>query len=76
MKIIEQIEPKDEKKKKFDTNTLSNDLQELSGETTISGFNDMSKNIRDAQKLVEQEQTKENSIWGKDDEGWGVDDDW
>lgn len=70
------IEPKDEKKKKFDTNTLSNDLQELSGETTISRFNDMSKNIRDAQKLVEQEQTNENSIWGKDDEGWGVDDDW
>ena len=70
------IEPKDEKKKKFDTNSLANDLQELSGEVTISGFNEMSQNIRDVQNIVEQEQIMEDSIWGKDDEGWGVDDDW
>jgi len=69
-------EPKDEKRKKFDTSTLSDDLQELSSETAISGFNDMSQNIKVAQRLAKQEQTMEDSIWGKDDEGWGVDDDW
>jgi hypothetical protein len=70
------IEPKDEKKKKFDANALEYDLHELSSETAISGFNDMSQNIKDAQRIAEQEQTMEDSIWGKDDEGWGVDDDW
>lgn len=70
------IEPKEEKKKKFNSSTLGDDLQELSSETAISGFNDMSQNIKDAQRLVEQEQAKEDSIWGKEDEGWGVDDDW
>ena len=68
------IEPKDEKKK-FNESTLGDDLQELSSETTISGFNEMSKNLRNAQRLAEQEKVKEDDIWGKEDEGWGVDDD-
>lgn len=59
------------KKEKFDESTLNSDLQELSGEATISGFNEMSKSIRD-----EQAQTIEDTRWGKDDDGWGVDDDW
>ena len=67
--IIEK--PKSEKKEKFDESTLNSDLQELSGEATISGFNEMSKSIRD-----EQAQTIEDTRWGKDDDGWGVDDDW
>lgn len=58
------------------SSTLGDDLQELSGETAISGFNNMSQNIKDAQRLAEQEQAKEDSVWGKEDEGWGVDDDW
>lgn len=70
------IEPIDEKKKKFNSSTLGDDLQELSSETDISGFNDMSQNIKDAQRLAEQEQAMEDSTWGKEDEGWGVDDDW
>lgn len=70
------IEPIDERKKKFNSSTLGDDLQELSSETAISGFNDMSQNIKDAQRLAEQEQAIEDNTWGKEDEGWGVDDDW
>lgn len=67
------IEPKDEK---FNASTLDDDLQKLSSETAISGFYDMSQNIKDAQRLAKQEQTKEDDIWKKENEGWSVDDDW
>ncbi len=70
------IEPKEEKKKKFNSSTLGDDLQKLSSETAISGFNDMSQNIKDVQRLAKQEQAKEDGIWGNEDEGWSVDDDW
>ena len=72
--IVEK--PKAEKMKKFDESTLNSDLYELSNETTTSGFNEMSQSIREAQKLNEQAQTIEENKWGKEDEGWSVDDDW
>lgn len=72
--IVEK--PKTEEKEKFDESTLNSDLYELSNETTISGFNEMSQSIKEAQKLNEQAQTIEESKWGKEDEGWDVDDDW
>ena len=62
--------------KKFDESTLNSDLYELSNETTTSGFNEMSQSIREAQKLDEQAQTIEENKWGKENEGWSVDDDW
>ena len=36
----------------------------------------MSQSIREAQKLNEQAQTIEENKWGKENEGWSVDDDW
>lgn len=72
--IIEKT--KAEKMKKFDESTLNSDLYELSNETTTSGFNEMSQSIREAQKLNEQAQTIEENKWGKENEGWSVDDDW
>ena len=69
------IEPIDEKKK-FNESTLGDELKELSSEATLSGFNDMSQNIKEAQILVEQEKTMENTTLGKENEGWSVDDDW
>lgn len=70
------IEPIDEKKKKFNANTLDTTLQELSSETTISEFNEMSQILKDAQKLAEQEQTTENGNLNEENKGWSVDDDW
>ena len=67
------IEPKDEKKK-FDESTVETELQELSSETLISGFNDMSQNLKATKKmLAEQEQTKGDDVWGEaiDDDVWG-----
>lgn len=72
--IVEK--PKTKKKKKFDESMLNSDLYELSNETTISGFNEMSQSIREVQKLNEQAQTIEENKWGKEDEEWGIDDDW
>ena len=72
--IVEK--PKNERKKKFDESTLKSDLYELYNETTTSGFNKMSQNIRDTQKLNEQEQLLEDTGWGKDNEEWGIGDDW
>lgn len=71
--IVEK--PKTEEKEKFDESTFNSDLYELSNETTISGFTEMSQSIKKAQKLNEQAQTTEESKWGKEDEGWDVDDD-
>ena len=51
-------------------------VSKLSSETTISGFNEMSKILKDAQKLAKQEQTAENSNLNKKNKGWSVDDDW
>lgn len=69
------IEPIDEKKK-FNESILGDELKELSSEATLSGFNDMSQNIKETQILVEQEKTMENTTLGKENEGWSVDDDW
>lgn len=51
-------------------------VSKLSSETTISGFNKMSKILKDAQKLAKQEQTAENSNLNEENKGWSVDDDW
>ena len=44
-------------KKNFSTKTLNDGLQELASEIAISGFNDMSQNLKETQKQIEQEQT-------------------
>ena len=51
-------------------------VSKLSSETTISGFNEMSKILKDAQKLAKHEQTAENSNLNEENTGWSVDDDW
>ena len=51
-------------------------VSKLSSETTISGFNEMSKILKDAQKLAKQEQTAENSNLNEENKGWSVNDDW
>ncbi len=61
-------------KAKFEESTLNSELQELSSETTISGFNEMSSNIRNVQKSNEQEQMRDGVKTDKKDEGWDVDD--
>lgn len=69
---------KDEKAKaktEFDEGTLNSDLQELFIETTMSGFNEMSQNVKQAQKLNEQEQMVDGVKIDKRGEGWDVDDD-
>lgn len=48
-------------KEKFEEKSLSFDLQQLSKETTISGFDEMSKNIKKLQKSNEQEKLTENT---------------
>lgn len=53
-------------------NTLNDDLQNLSSETTISGFNDMSQNLKEKQKQIEQEQT--NDTGPKEEKGWDIND--
>lgn len=70
------IEPKDEKNGKLGTGTLATDLQELASETSISGFNDMSQSIKDAQKLAKQEQKTEEKVAGEEDEEWSFGDGW
>ena len=40
---------------KFEESNLQSDLYELSTEATISGFNEMSKNVRDLEKSNKQE---------------------
>ena len=62
-------------KAKFEESTLNSELQQLSSETTMSGFNKMSSNIKSTQKLSEQEQMIDQIENDKADEGWDVDDD-
>lgn len=58
----------------MNTNTLNDELQELSSETAISDFNDMSQNLKNVQNLTKQEQTMEDNVWKKEDKGWEIDD--
>lgn len=44
-----------EKKKLFEEDSLDSELQQLSSQTTMSGFNEMSINLRQVQRLSEQE---------------------
>ena len=62
-------------RKTFEEGSLDSELQQLSSETTMSGFNEMSQNVRHAQRLNEQEQTLGDTKVYKEDEGWDVNDD-
>lgn len=62
-------------KKTFSEISLDSELQQLSSETTMSGFNEMSQNVKHAQRLNEQEQTLGDTKIYKEDEGWDVNDD-
>lgn len=68
-----EIEQNGSAKTTFEESSLSSDLQILSSETTISGFNDMNQNIKNVQKSREQGKTTEDTREGKKDEGWDVD---
>lgn len=70
-----KIEQEQNSKKTFEVESLDSELQQLSSETTMSGFNQMSQNIRHAQRLNEQEQTLGDTKVYKEDEGWDVNDD-
>ena len=59
-------------KKNFSTKTLNDGLQELASEIAISGFNDMSQNLKETQKQIEQEQT--NNLDLKKEKGWDIND--
>lgn len=63
-----------EQKTKFEENALNSDLQELASRTTISGFREMSQNIKEIQKSNEQEQIVGKIRTDKKDEGWDVED--
>lgn len=55
---------KNKTQQKFEESNLQSDLYELSTEATISGFNEMSKNVRDLEKSNKQEQILESErIW-------------
>lgn len=70
-----KIRQEQNSRKIFEEGSLDSELQQLSSETTMSGFNEMSQNIRHAQRLNEQEQTLEDTKVYKEDEGWDVNDD-
>ena len=59
----------------FAEDTLSSQLQQLSSETTMSGFNEMSKNVKQSQRLNEQEQILGDTKVSKKSEGWSINDD-
>lgn len=71
---ITKKETPESQKKKLNTNTLNDELQELSSETAISDFNDMSQNLKNVQNLTKQEQTMEDNVCKKEDKGWEIDD--
>ena len=74
--LNKKLKPEQEQKSKktFAESSLKFELQQISSETTMSGFNDMSQNVKNAQKFNEQEQTLGDTKVYKEDEGWDVND--
>ena len=70
---LKQLENEEQSKNKnFDTRILNDDLNELSSETTISNFNEMSQNLKETQKQIEQKQI--NDTGSKKEKGWDIND--
>ena len=57
------------------TKELESELQKLSAETSISEFNDMTQNIKDADELDKKEYALRDTEANKKDEGWDISDD-
>ncbi len=67
-----KIQQEQKGKKTFAEGSLDSELQQLSSETTMSGFNEMSQNVKHSQRLNEQEQSFGDTKVSKEDEGWDV----
>ena len=70
-----KVQKEQKGQKIFAEDTLSSQLQQLSSETTMSGFNEMSKNVKQSQRLNEQEQILGDTKVSKKSEGWSINDD-
>lgn len=59
----------------FEESSLDSELERLCIETTMSGFNEMSQNLKHAQRLNKQEQELEDTKGYRKGEGWDFSDD-